>query len=207
MAKLPRFEPATKLARPTLTTDRAKIVRAVQGKIIPDSKIPACFSDPHLDSGVCNPHLPLRHGEKIQCALVKSCLAAKLCAAGLVDIQTAMDSTYDALLAHGDSLFDQQQVPPGDEFTDRQKLRGHVVSMPVVPPVNPYRKNSLRRAVLDLLIHDWMTVTEIRSHLIKNASAQRIDTAIAQVTSLVAQESHNYRVVESLGKYKAFRRI
>lgn len=211
------------LAKPKFKGDREKLVEIVDGypgladylrserakgkQLIPYS----CFSDPDLESGVCNPHLPLKPGEPHLCSLHKTCLVAKLLSCGVrVDYMAARERPYEEILAEADALFDQQpeeDAPEaGDEIKDRQTIRGHSLSISLQPPENPFRRNSIRRLVLDILSRDWITLNDLKAILMSKKGIRRLDLIIHQVTSIATQESYGYRIIESMGKYKAFKR-
>lgn len=205
------------IARPEFKGDKERLIQIVEQLASPikDPKIiPPCFSDPNLESGVCNPQLPLRENELAECVFAKSCLVAKLlsCSIPIQAVKCAKKS-YAEVLAESDELFERQQTlnPPDmvtNEADDRQKLRGHGASIPLQPPVNPFRKNSLRRLVLDVMTRNWVSLGDLKATLFSLVpDATRIDQAIAQVFFVGTQEANNYRVVEAFGKYKAFRRI
>ena len=207
------------LAKPKFKGDREKLVEIVDGhpglaehlrenKLIPYS----CFSDPDLESGVCNPHLPLRDGEPHLCALHKSCLIAKLLSRGIrVDFMDARERPYEEILAEADQLFDHpsedEEQPAGEEDKDRQTIRGQVLSISLQPPLNPFRRNSIRRFALDILTRDWVSFKDLKAILTSSKhGVRRLDLIIHQVTSIATQEQFGYRIVESMGKYKAFKR-
>jgi len=206
---------ANPLAHPKFKGDRKKLVSLVDGKLgveVPDKLIPACFSDPNLESGICNPLLPLKKGEPHLCALHKSCLIAKLLSRSIqFPFMEARNKSYEEILSEADQLFD---CPPEEdpsiadtERQDRQSLRAQVLSVPLEPPFNPFRRNSLRRFLLEILSQDWISMRDLRAILMsKKEGIRRFDLVIGQVTSLGTQEHHGYRIVESAGKYKAFRR-
>lgn len=200
-------------ARPTFRGDKKRLIALIDGRPgakYPDDLIPPCFGDPNLESGICNPLLPLRDGEPHLCAVAKSCLAAKMLSHGIpIEYSTARDRPYEEILAEADQLFDQppETATDGDEVRDRNVLRASAVSVRLQQPVNPYRRNSLRRWVLEILSHDWISLQDLKAALrTKKDGIRRIDLVIGQVTSLGSQESHGYRILESSGKYKAFQR-
>lgn len=206
------------LAKPKFKGDREKLVEIVDGypglaehlrqrKIVPYS----CFSDPDLESGVCNPHLPLKGGEPHLCSIYKTCLVAKLLSCGIpCSPFEARDKTYEEILADADALFDQppEETTPeaADEVRDRQQIRGQALSISLQPPVNPFRKNSIRRLILEVLSRDWISLNDLKAILISKKGARRLDLIIHQVTSIATQESYGYRIIEAMGKYKAFLR-
>lgn len=206
------------LAKPRFQGDREKLVEIVDGKpgtaehlrekkLIPYS----CFSDPDLESGVCNPLLPLKDGEPHLCALYKSCLIAKLLSRGIkVDFMDARERPYEEILAEADQLFDhppEEDTPATEDDRDRHVIRGQVLSISLQPPVNPFRRNSIRRFALDVLSRDWVSFKDLKAILTTSKhGVRRLDLIIHQVTSIATQEQFGYRIVESMGKYKAFRR-
>lgn len=202
-------------SRPKFRGDKKRLIGLIDGKrgvVYPDKLIPFCYSDPNLESGVCNPLLPLRDGEPHLCALYKSCLAAKLLSEGVaVNYMEARDRPYEEILADADQLFDR---PSDDtdatnqtEILDRNTIRAHALSITLQPPPNPFRRNSLRRSVLDILSRDWVSLNDLKAILLtKKGEIRRADLVISQVTSLSTQETSGYRIVESMGRYKAFRR-
>lgn len=202
------------IAKPEFRGDKLRLIRAVEGfgeDFTDANTIPPCHSDPNLESGICNPQLPLTSSEPCECVFAKSCLVAKLLSCGIpVNVAKAAQKPYEQVLAEADELFERQQrsvqeADPSIELVDRQHARAHVASIPLQPPVNPFRRHSLRRLVLDLLIRDWTTLGDLKAAVLSvRNDAARLDTVIAQVTSLATQETNNYRIVESFGKYKAF---
>lgn len=200
------------LARPEFRGDKRRLIQVVHGStLVPNDKIPYCFSDPNLESGICNPNLPLREGEPGFCALAKSCLVAKALAVKIpVDSFKCGEKEYDEILAECDALFDIENAPqpnPAMESSDRQKLRGHAVSISVMAPSNPFRKRSLRRAVLDILSQNWISLADLKAAMLSlNTDAKRLDLTISQITSIASQEDNGYRIVEAFGKFKAFHR-
>lgn len=209
---------ANPLARPKFKGDREKLVEIVDGYpglaeyLRKRSMIPkGCFSDPNLESGVCNPHLPLKDNEPHLCALHKSCLVAKLLSSGIpCSAFEARDKPYEEVLAEADALFDQpleDDTPEAnDEAKDRQVIRAHALSISLLPPVNPFRKNSIRRLVLDIFSRDWITLNDLKAILQSKKGIRRLDLIIHQVTSVATQEHYGYRIIESMGRFKAFKR-
>lgn len=180
--------------------------------------IPPCFSHADLNSGICNPRIPLRPNEPHLCALHKSCLVAKMLAAGRSCRVVAMrDMPYDdvvALASEDDTLFTDTTSaavnPPnraqsvGQE--DRQRIRAAVASMSLEPPKNPYRRRSVRRFVFDILSTRWISLADLRAAILAYTKTSRPDWVIAQVTSVAAQSTYGYRIVEADGLFRAFRR-
>jgi len=209
------------IAKPQFKGDKKRLIQVVEGMTGPlvnqngKSIIPPCFSDPNLESGVCNPLLPLRvdRGEPCECIFVKSCLVAKLLSVNIpINAVKAAHKPYEQVLAEADELFEQRQeqekVDPNVEIRDRQHLRAHVASIVLQPPLNPFRKNSLRRLVLDLMTKDWITLGDLKAAVLAlRPDAARLDQVIQQVTALTAQEAGNYRILEQFGKYKSFRKV
>lgn len=212
------------LAKPKFKGDREKLIEIIDGfpglanhlrseQAKGHVLVPNCFSDPDLESGVCNPNLPLKACEPHLCSMHKSCLVAKLLSAGVkMDTVATREQPYEEILAEADVLFDQ---PPeeeasdyqADEVKDRQAIRGHSLSISLQPPDNPFRKNSIRRLVLDILARDWISLNDLKAILASTRGIiRRLDLIIHQVTSIATQESYGYRIIESMGRYKAFRR-
>lgn len=200
------------IAKPEFKGDRQRLIQIVEGITEPvnSEQIPPCFSDPNLESGICNPQLPLAEGEPCECAFSKSCLVAKLLSVNIpINAVKCAQKPYEQVLAEADELFERQQQPIESDATteqaDRQHLRAHVASVSLQPPPNTFRKNSLRRLVLDILIRDWITLGDLKAAVLSlRKDAARIESVIGQVTSLTTQEANGYRIVESFGKYKAF---
>lgn len=206
-------------AQPTFKGDKKRLIALIDGRLMdgrpvdyPDELIPSCFGDPNLESGICNPLLPLRDGEPHLCAVHKSCLVAKMLSRGVaVDFMRVREKPYEEVLAEADQLFDQPPEEPeadqSDETRDRHVVRASAISVGLQPPPNPYRRSSLRRWVLDILAQDWISLKDLKAALrAKKDGIRRIDLVIGQVTSMGSQESHGYRIIESMGRYKAFRR-
>jgi hypothetical protein len=202
------------IARPEFKGDKQRLIEIVEGlsESIPTSKIPPCFSDPNLESGVCNPQLPLHEGEPYECALAKSCLVAKLLSMNIpINAIHCSKKSYEQVLAESDELFARQESPQYNavqEQNDRQRVRAHGVSISLQPAVNPFRRDSLRRLVLDIFIRNWTTLGDVKATVLslRKEAATKVDAVIAQVTALTAQEAHGYRIVESFGRYKCFKR-
>jgi hypothetical protein len=205
------------LAKPKFKGDREKLVEIVDGYpgladyLRKRQIVPRCFSDPNLESGVCNPHLPLKGNEPHLCAFHKSCLVAKLLSCGIkCGPFEAREKPYEEILASADALFDQ---PPEDETfvdmdetKDRQTIRGQALSISLQSPVNPFRKNSIRRLVLDILSRDWISLTDLKAVLLSKKGIKRLDLIVHQVTSIATQDHYGFRIIEALGRFKAFRR-
>jgi hypothetical protein len=205
------------LAKPKFKGDREKLVEIVDGYpgladyLRKRQIVPRCFSDPNLESGVCNPHLPLKGNEPHLCAFHKSCLVAKLLSNGIkCSPFEAREKPYEEILAEADALFDQppDEDAPGetDETKDRQTIRGHALSISLQPPLNPFRKNSIRRLVLDILSRDWISLADLKAVLMSKKGIKRLDLIVHQVTSIATQEHYGYRIIESMGRFKAFKR-
>jgi hypothetical protein len=207
------------LAKPKFKGDREKVVEIVDGYpglaeyIRKRQIVPRCFSDPNLESGVCNPGLALdpKKNEPHLCAFAKSCLVAKLLSCGIkCSPFEAREKPYEEVLAEADALFDQEpdEETPGeaDETKDRQIIRGHSLSISLQPPVNPFRKNSIRRLVLDILARDWISLSDLKAVLMSKKGIKRLDLIVHQVTSIATQEHYGYRIIESMGRFKAFKR-
>lgn len=195
--------------------NKGYLVRLIEGKVGQESIIPQCFSDPDLLSGECNAMMPVHNPDSFLCAFSKSCLVAKLISKKVkVDLEKAPSQSYEQLLADGDALFEQESepavvvLPENDEITARQKLRAHVVSISIAPPpINPFRKNSLRSIILDILSRDWITLGELRAAVVAlKPNIKCLDLVIGQVTNIATQEQNGYRVVEAFKKYRAFNR-
>lgn len=222
--KTPTSIATNPFAKPKFKGDREKLIEMIdgfeglaeylrteqaKGRVL----VPPCFSDPDLESGVCNPNLPLKACEPHLCSMHKSCLVAKLLSSGIkADFMAAREQPYEEILAEADALFDQQleEEAPGyqaDEIKDRQAIRGQSLSISLQPPENPFRKNSIRRLVLDILARDWISLNDLKAILATTRGViRRLDLIIHQVTSIATQESYGYRIIESMGRYKAFRR-
>ena len=210
------------MARPKFQGDKDHLIEIVDGypglakhlkakRAAGQEHVPFCLSDPNLESGVCNPHLPLKPGEAHMCAFVKTCLVAKMLSCGIqTDFMTAADKPYEEILAEADALFDQPAEEEGtstsDEIKDRQLIRGHSLSISLQPPVNPFRKHSIRRLVLDILSRDWISLSDLKAILTSTKGIRRLDLIIHQVTSVATQENYGYRIIEAMGRYKAFKR-
>lgn len=198
-------------AVPQFEGDRGRLIEEVQGVTISDKSMPPCFSDPNLESGVCNPHEPLSPAEPCQCALYKSCLVAKMIASGISIRSTdARSMEYDEILAGADILFDkeaEQYLTNENEGVDRYHLRAHAVGISLRRSINSYRKNSMRRLIFDILSENWTTLIDLKAQIkaAKN-DVENIDVVLSQVTTLTAQEERGYRVMESFGRYKIFKR-
>lgn len=202
------------IAKPEFKGDKQRLIQVVQGVTEPYDPdiIPPCFGDPNLESGVCNPLRTLAEGEPGECVFAKSCLVAKMLASNIpVDVFKCRDKSYEQVLSEADELFEKKQKvvepDPGSEQEDRQHLRAHIASVALRPPINPFRKNSLRRLVLDILGNGWVTLGDLKATVLAiRPDATRLDIVIGQVTSLTTQEANAYRILESFGKYKAFRK-
>ena len=208
------------IANPQFKGDRSLLVKVLEGKV--GQTPPPCFSDPDLESGVCNPMLPLRRDEPFLCAFHKSCLAARLIAsqvpfqrvkeiAGSRSPSTSPLTQYEELLAEGDVIFDRPPIEPSidenEEILIRQKLRAQVVAMNLTPVRNSFRKKSLRFIILDILNREWISLDELRAAVIAiKPSTKCLDLVIGQVTNIATQERNGYRIVEAFGKYRAFGR-
>lgn len=215
LKKSPLTQPLVinEIARPEFRGDKQRLIQVVEGLSdkVSAAQIPPCFSDPNLESGICNPQLPLQDGEPCECVFAKSCLVAKLLSVNIqINALKCVKKPYEQVLAEADELFERQQPLEADastEQTDRQHIRAHVASLPLQPPLNPFRKNSLRRLVLDILIRDWITLGDLKAAVLSlRKEASRLDSVIGQVTSLSTQEENSYRIVESFGRFKAFRK-
>lgn len=201
------------IAKPEFKGDKQRLIQIVEGTNEPvlAESIPYCFSDPNLESGICNPHLPLQEGEPCECVFAKSCLVAKLLAENIsINAVKCAKKPYEQVLAEADELFEKQQsehVDVSTEQLDRQHLRAHTTSISLQKPNNPFRKNSLCRLVLDILIRDWITLGDLKAAVLSlRKDAARIDSIIGKVTSLITQEANGYRILESFGKFKAFKK-
>jgi hypothetical protein len=203
---------SSEIPNPRFHGDKKLLIKAVEKRDCHSKIIPKCFSDPLLESGVCNPLLPLKKEEPHLCAFHKSCLVALLIShkvsAGDI-IQPGQ--SYEELLAIGDEIFDV--VPPEptvgkeEDASIRQKLRAHIVSMNLAPVKNPFRKNSLRNIILDVLSRDWISLNDLCAAVIAlKPGTKCLDLVIGQVTNIATQEQMCYRIVEAFGKYRAFGR-
>lgn len=191
------------------------LVKHIQARRLRDGVdlVPWCFSDPNLESGVCNPNLPLKENEPHLCSLHKSCLIAKLLSCGIkCDPFKAREKPYEEVLAEADALFDQEpedSTPEErDELLDRQTIRAQAHAVTLQPPPNAFRKNSVRKLILDILSRDWISLKDLKAVVATTGkmNVRRLDLILHNVTSIATQEEKGYRIVESNGKYKAFRR-
>jgi len=204
----------SEIPNPQFAGNKELLIKVIEGREGQGKIIPNCFSDPLLESGTCNPLLPLRSGEPCLCAFHKSCFAAKLLSYKIPAkeiINNGKNLTYEELLALGDVVFDQSPIEPtvseAEETKTRQKLRAQVVSMNLSPARNPFRKNSLRFIILDILSRDWISLKDLRAAVIVlKPSTKCLDLVVGQVTNIATQEQNCYRIVETFGKYRAFRR-
>lgn len=202
-------EPIPKIAEPRFKGDKRALVKMVEGHNIPAATIPACFSDPDLESGMCNPNMPLRCGEAYQCSVAKSCLAAKLASLGQVLPENIKSRSYSEILADADILFEGRTLPEISitEDADRLELRAFVFSIPLRPPKNPFRADSMRRQILDILSRGWISLADLKARLLTmRADVRRLDLVISQVTSITSQEMYSYRIIEAHGRYRAVER-
>lgn len=195
---------------PAFKGDRAALVRTVDGVTLSGDIIPPCFSDPDLESGQCNPHVPLRPGEVVLCALHKSCLAAKMLAARLpLKPKDLIGKTYDDVLLTADALFEGEhpKVAESTVNTDREQLRGFLFSLSLQPATNPFRLHSIRWHIFEALSKEWVTLSDLRTQLrLLKVSERRLEAALAYVTTLTTQETYGYRIVEVYGKYRCYSR-
>lgn len=202
--------PAPKIAEPRFAGDREALVKSVEGRDIASSCLPTCFSDPDLESGMCNPNMPLRCGESYQCAVAKSCLVAKLASLGQAVTEETGAQSYSEILANADILFEGRTLPEASSLSDeidRLELRAFVFSIPLQPPRNPFRTDSLRRQVLDILSRTWISLDDLRARLLTlRADIRRLDLVVSQVTSITSQEMYGYRILEMYGRYRAVER-
>lgn len=203
-------EPITKIAEPRFKGDKCALVKQVEGHNIPPTTIPSCFSDPDLESGMCNPNMPLRCGEAYQCSVAKSCLVAKLASLGQSVPSDIKNKSYSEILAEADILFEGRALPASDSSTedaDRLELKAFVFSIPLKPPKNPFRADSMRRQILDILSRGWISLADLKARLLTmRADVRRLDLAISQATSIASQEAYNYRIIEIYGRYRAVER-
>lgn len=116
-----------------------------------------------------------------------------------------------ASVADDESLFSASSEPPGtgDANADAQRIRATLAVLPtqVCRPTNPYRRRSIRRFAFELLATRWISLADLRAAIGAYARTARADWVIAQITSITAQVSHGYRIVEANGQFKAFRRF
>lgn len=201
------------IPNPRFRGDKKLIVKAVEGRDCHDKIIPVCFSDPKLESGMCNPLLPIREEEPCLCAFHKSCLIAKLLShkVSISANEIIKGQTYEELLAVGDEIFDHPQSEPTmdevDEIRTRQKLRAQIVSMNLEAVKNPFRQNSLRHIILDVLSRDWISLKDLKATVIAlKPNTKCLDLVIGQVTNIATQEHNKYRIIEAFGQYRAFGR-
>ena len=212
------------LAKPKFRGDPEKLVEVVDGyagladylrseRAKGRRMIPWCFSDPNLESGVCNPGVPLdpKKNESHLCALHKACLVAKLLSCSIpCNPFEARERPYEEILADADQLFDQEPEDSTpevrDTLVDRQTIRAEAHAINLQMPVNPFRNNSVRKLILDILSRDWVSLADLKAIISSKHGIRRLDLILHNVTSIATQEQHAYRIVESGGKFKAFRR-
>jgi hypothetical protein len=169
--------------------------------------LPACFKDPDISSGVCNPLLPLKPGEPCECSLARSCLVGRLQLDNAdLDIDQFRDMPYEAILTMADGVWAAIETQKREE-SDRQKLRAHVASLRLSPPNNPFRPGSLRHFIVDALSKEWLAIPSLLAKIkVSLPDAKHTDLVLDFVTSVASQEANGYRIVESAGTYRSFAR-
>lgn len=170
-------------------------------------RMPRCFTDPDISSGVCNPLLPLRPDEPCECALARSCLIARLLKDDKsIPLAELKDRPYDEILTRADNVWSALQAHKQEE-ADRQKVRVHVASAKMAPAVNPFRIGSLRHFIVETLAKDWTALSDLLADIAMHVpDAKNVDLVLDYVTSITSQEQHGYRIMESGGLYKCFAR-
>jgi hypothetical protein len=182
-------------------------IAVVDKIVLPEAIVPPCFGSPDLSLGTCNAKLPLHEWETTRCALYKSCLAHRLAKDKAATIEELADKNYDYILARAQYYWSELEKAKKREF-DRQRVKSFIANMNMGPANNPFRSDSMRHALMDLLIMGWQTTESMQTALKSKFPKQtkRIDVVIAAVTSPVSQQKYNYRIIELDGTYRAFAR-